>query len=200
MEGGDPSGPLVALAFKISDDGFRGPLVFVRVYSGTLRPRDTLYCTNLRGPASQLASQPASKGKRAGRAKPPRLRKERVASLLRVYAGSVEEASALRAGDIGAVVGLRHVVTGDTLVRSSEFDAGKGRVRLPGIEVPSTVFLAALEAESATEQVAQKSLAGCARLLVSFAITFIPSTGLHQMIHHFRIQPRNCAPDSHFAL
>jgi translation elongation factor EF-G len=37
---GDENGPLCALAFKVSHDPQTGPLVFVRVYSGTLKVRD----------------------------------------------------------------------------------------------------------------------------------------------------------------
>ncbi len=78
-----------ALIFKIVSDPY-GRLAYARVYSGKLRPGDTV--------------QNATKG-----------RKERVGRLLRMYANRREDMSVVYAGDIAALVGLKQTFTGDTL-------------------------------------------------------------------------------------
>jgi len=79
-----------ALAFKLMSDPFVGQLTFVRVYSGTLQAGSTVLNS--------------VKGK-----------KERIGRILQMRANDREEIKELRAGDIGAVVGLKDVTTGDTL-------------------------------------------------------------------------------------
>jgi elongation factor G len=79
-----------ALAFKVMVDPYVGQLVFVRVYSGVLEAGSSVYNS--------------SKGKR-----------ERIGRLVRMHANKREEVQEIRAGDIGAVVGLKQTVTGDTL-------------------------------------------------------------------------------------
>ena len=79
-----------ALAFKLMSDPFVGQLTFVRVYSGTLQAGSTV--------------MNSVKGK-----------KERIGRILQMRANDREEIKELRAGDIGAVVGLKDVTTGDTL-------------------------------------------------------------------------------------
>jgi elongation factor G len=39
----DPAGPLCALAFKVVFHPQRGPLVFLRIYSGSINVRDTVH-------------------------------------------------------------------------------------------------------------------------------------------------------------
>jgi hypothetical protein len=82
--------PLAALAFKVQHDPQRGDVVFVRVYSGTLKPKDRLFNTTMA--ASNHATGMAT---------------ERVNRLLQVSADSVEELDAIEAGHIGAIVGLK---------------------------------------------------------------------------------------------
>jgi len=82
--------PLAALAFKVMSDPFFKTLTYVRVYSGRLEAGSNVYVS--------------SKGKR-----------ERIGKLLRMSANKRDELEELLAGDIGAVVGLKGVVTGDTL-------------------------------------------------------------------------------------
>jgi elongation factor G len=82
--------PLAALAFKIATDPFIGQLVFVRIYSGVLKGSSYVYNT-----ASGT--------------------KERVARLVKMHANHREDVEELRAGEIGAVVGLKDTRTGDTL-------------------------------------------------------------------------------------
>ena len=81
--------PFSALAFKNMADPY-GKLIFTRVYSGVVKSGDYVYN--------------------------PRTReKERVARILRMHANSREEIPELRAGDIGVLIGLKSVATGDTL-------------------------------------------------------------------------------------
>ncbi|HEY8539033.1 MAG TPA: GTP-binding protein, partial [Steroidobacteraceae bacterium] len=79
-----------ALAFKILNDPFVGNLTFFRVYSGVLNSGDTV----------------ANGGKD---------KKERIGRLLQVHANERNEIKEVRAGDIAAAVGLKDVITGDTL-------------------------------------------------------------------------------------
>jgi elongation factor G len=85
----DPDAPLAALAFKVTSEA-HGAMVFVRVYSGRLRPGQTVLN--------------ASTGQR-----------ERVARLYEVHADRREERALLQAGDIAGVVGLKDTLTGHTL-------------------------------------------------------------------------------------
>jgi elongation factor G len=78
------------LVFKIMSDPFIGRLSFLRVYSGTLRKGKHVYN--------------ASSGKR-----------ERIMRLLQMHANHSEDRDAILAGEIGAAVGPKEVVTGDTL-------------------------------------------------------------------------------------
>ncbi|MGA2654693.1 MAG: elongation factor G [Gammaproteobacteria bacterium] len=82
--------PFSALAFKIATDPFVGTLTYIRVYSGVLNSGDTVYNS--------------VKGKR-----------ERIGRLLQMHANTREEIKEIRAGDIGAAVGLKSTTTGDTL-------------------------------------------------------------------------------------
>ena len=86
----DDDQPFAALAFKIMTDPFVGQLTFFRVYSGVLNSGDTVY-TTVRG------------------------KKERIGRLLQMHANERAEIKEVRAGDIGAAVGLKDVTTGETL-------------------------------------------------------------------------------------
>jgi elongation factor G len=86
----DDAQPFAALAFKILNDPFVGNLTFFRVYSGTLNSGDTVYV-------------------------PTKSRKERIGRLLQMHASDRTEIKEVRAGDIAAAVGLKDVLTGDTL-------------------------------------------------------------------------------------
>ncbi len=83
-----------ALAFKIQTDPFIGRLTFVRVYTGTLK--NGTYVLNT-----------------------TRNIKERLSRIVLMHANQREEADELKAGEIGAVVGLRETRTGDTLCMES---------------------------------------------------------------------------------
>src|SRR5581483_2812234 len=82
--------PFSALAFKIMNDQHVGQLVFLRVYSGTLKSSSGVYNST-------------------------KDKKERVGRLLRMHANKREEVEAIAAGDIAAAIGLKYTTTGDTL-------------------------------------------------------------------------------------
>lgn len=86
----DEKAPFSALAFKIMMDPFVGSLTYIRVYSGKLESGSYVYN--------------ATTGK-----------KERVSRLVQMHANKREEIKAVSAGDIAAVVGIKDVVTGNTL-------------------------------------------------------------------------------------
>jgi elongation factor G len=79
-----------ALAFKIMSDPYVGRLTYLRVYSGVLRSGEHL-----------LNSM--------------RDRKERIGRILQMHANHREDKEAVFTGDIVAVVGLKHTLTGDTI-------------------------------------------------------------------------------------
>ena len=118
----DPKGPLAALAFKIMTDPYVGRLTFVRIYSGTLLSGSYVYNS--------------SKGK-----------KERVGRLLKMHANHREEVPELRAGDLGAVVGIRDAGTGDTLIGDND-----PVVVLESIEVPDPVISLSVEPKTKADQ------------------------------------------------
>jgi elongation factor G len=82
--------PFAALAFKVMVDPYVGQLVFVRVYSGVLEAGSAVYNSTKR-------------------------RRERIGRLVKMHANKREDVKEIRAGDIGAVVGLKQTITGDTL-------------------------------------------------------------------------------------
>ena len=118
----DPDGKLAALAFKIMADPYVGRLTFVRIYSGTLSSGS--YVFN------------ASKGKR-----------ERVGRLLRMHANSREDVTELKAGELGAVIGLKDAGTGNTLIGD-----GDEKVLLESIDVPEPVIKLAIEPKTKADQ------------------------------------------------
>ncbi|MDX6748307.1 elongation factor G [Geminicoccaceae bacterium 1502E] len=113
--------PLSALAFKIMSDPFVGSLTFVRLYSGKLESGS--YLTN------------TVKGQR-----------ERIGRILLMHANSREEIKEAQAGDIVALVGLKHTTTGDTLA-----DAAKPII-LERMVFPEPVIEVAVEPKSKADQ------------------------------------------------
>ena len=114
-------GEFAALGFKIATDPFVGQLTFVRVYRGVLTSGSYVYN--------------AGKGK-----------KERVGRILRMHSNKREEIKELYAGEIGAVVGLKDTLTGDTL--ASEKDP----VILERMEFPDPVISVAVEPKTKADQ------------------------------------------------
>jgi len=113
--------PFAALAFKIMTDPFVGQLSFIRVYSGVLASGDTVY-TSVRG------------------------RKERIGRLLQMHANERQEIKEVRAGDIAAVVGLKDVITGETICDAKKI------IVLERMEFPDPVISQAVEPKTKVDQ------------------------------------------------
>ena len=113
--------PFAALAFKIMTDPYVGKLTFFRVYSGTLDSGS--YVLN------------ANKGK-----------KERVGRIIQMHANSRQDIEKVYAGDIACAVGLKDVMTGDTLCDEKNF------IILESIEFPEPVIDIAVEPKSKADQ------------------------------------------------
>lgn len=84
------SEPTAALAFKIMNDPFLGPLTFIRLYSGEIKVGDQLW-------------------------NPLKDKKERIIKLFQMHADKRFEVPQITAGDIAAIAGLKFTTTGDTL-------------------------------------------------------------------------------------
>ena len=110
-------GRLAALAFKIQSDRHMGKLTYVRVYSGTLSNGAHLYNSSV------------GKAQRVGR-------------LFEMHANDREPIDELRAGEVGAVVGLADTLTGHTLCSPEH------PIVLESIEFPAPVIGVAVSAES----------------------------------------------------
>lgn len=109
----DDSEPFAALAFKIMTDPY-GRLTFIRVYSGVLEKGS--YVLN------------ATKGK-----------KERISRLIVMKADDRIEVDELRAGDLGAVLGLKDTFTGDTICDPAQ------PIILESLYIPEPVISVAVE-------------------------------------------------------
>jgi elongation factor G len=110
-----------ALAFKILNDPFVGNLTFFRVYSGVLNSGDSVLN--------------------------PRLdRRERIGRLLQMHANERSEIKEVRAGDIAAAVGLKDVITGDTLCNPD------GAIQLEKMVFPEPVISVAVEPRTKVDQ------------------------------------------------
>ncbi|MFK5882528.1 MAG: elongation factor G [Sulfurospirillum sp.] len=114
-------GEFAALAFKIMTDPFVGQLTFVRVYRGTLESGSYTYNTT-------------------------KDKKERVGRLLKMHSNKREEIKQLHAGEIGAVVGLKDTLTGDTLAGE------KDKVILEKMDFPDPVISVAVEPKTKADQ------------------------------------------------
>jgi elongation factor G len=113
--------PFAALVFKIMTDPFVGQLAFIRVYSGKLNAGESIY---------NVTKQ----------------RRERVGRLVKMHANKREEISEILAGDICAAVGLKNVVTGDTICEE------KHPISLESIDFPEPVIQLAIEPKTKADQ------------------------------------------------
>ncbi|MBU0599719.1 elongation factor G [bacterium] len=113
--------PLAALIFKIVSDKFIDNLAYARVYSGIIKAGSYVYNS--------------TKGK-----------KNRIGRILRMHANKREDYKEVRAGDIGAIIGLENVTTGDTLC-SEEYP-----VILEAIKFPQPVISLAIEPKTKEDQ------------------------------------------------
>jgi elongation factor G len=118
----DENAPFAGLAFKIITNDYTGKLALIRVYSGTLKQGDTVW------------------NSRTGK-------KVRVSRLMRIMSDKYETVEQISAGDIGALVGLKEVKTGDTLADADN------RVLLESIHFPEPMMGYSIEARSSKESV-----------------------------------------------
>ncbi len=117
----DDNAPFSALAFKVANDPFVGSLTFIRIYSGTVKSGTGIYNT--------------SKDK-----------EERVGRMLLMHANSREDIKEANAGDIVALAGLKHTITGHTLANKDN------PVLLEPMEFPDPVIEIAVEPKSKADQ------------------------------------------------
>jgi elongation factor G len=117
----EDSEPFAALAFKIMADPYVGKLTYFRVYSGRLQAGSRVLNVN------------------SGRT-------ERVGRILMMHANDREEVDEVYAGDIAAAVGIKQVMTGDTLA------APDAPVQLENITFPEPVIKVAVEPKTKADQ------------------------------------------------
>ena len=110
-----------ALAFKILNDPFVGNLTFFRVYSGVVSSGDTVY-------------------------NPGKDKRERLGRLLQMHANERSEIKEVRAGDIAAAVGMKDVITGDTLCDPDH------SIQLEKMDFPEPVISVAVEPKTKADQ------------------------------------------------
>src|SRR5450432_217046 len=117
----DDNEPFAALGFKIMTDPFVGQLIFIRVYSGQLKSGDVVL------------------NPRTGKT-------ERIGRLLKMHANKREEIQDIMAGDICACVGLKNLVTGDTICND------RHPIVLESITFPKPVIAVAVEPKTKVDQ------------------------------------------------
>ncbi len=117
----DDSEPFAALAFKIMADPYVGKLTFFRVYSGHLEA------------GARILNVGSGRTERIGR-------------ILMMHANEREEVTEVYAGDIAAAVGIKQVVTGDTLA------APDAPIHLENIVFPEPVIKVAVEPKTKVDQ------------------------------------------------
>jgi elongation factor G len=117
----DDKEPFSALIFKIMADPFVGSLAFIRVYSGVLAAGSGVYN--------------AAKGRR-----------ERIGRLLQMHANKREDIEEVRTGDIAAAVGLKEVLTGQTICDENH------PVILESMDFPDPVIQVAIEPKTKADQ------------------------------------------------
>ncbi|KAM9329772.1 ribosome-releasing factor 2, mitochondrial [Gastrophryne carolinensis] len=179
---------LCALAFKVVHDKQRGPLVFVRIYSGMMKAQSAVYNINKNCT-------------------------ERMSRLLLPFADQQIEISSLSPGNIALTVGLKQTATGDTIVssKSSATSASRraGRAEdkdkktqeglvLAGVEIPEPVFFCTIEPPSVAKQSDLENALKCLQLEdPSLKVRIDPDSGqmilcgmgeLHIEILHDRIR------------
>jgi elongation factor G len=102
-------------------DPYVGQLTFLRVYSGVLSSGDTVLNSN-------------------------KNKKERIGRLLQMHANTRNEIKEVRAGDIAAAVGLKEVITGETLCDPA------APIKLESMQFPEPVIHVAVEPKSKADQ------------------------------------------------
>ncbi|NBD31818.1 MAG: elongation factor G, partial [Cyanobacteria bacterium] len=137
--------PLAALAFKVAADPY-GRLTFVRIYSGVLEKGSYVYN--------------ATKDK-----------KERLSRLIVMKSNDRIEVDELRAGELGAIVGLKNTTTGDTLCDENN------PIILESIFIPEPVISVAVEPKTKQDmEKLSKALQALADEDPTFRVTTDPET------------------------
>ena len=113
--------PFSALAFKVATDPFVGTLTFVRCYSGVLEAGSTVLNS-------------------------VKDKKERVGRIVQMHSNERVEIKEVHAGDIAACIGLKDVITGETLC-----DQGHSII-LERMEFPEPVISVAVEPKTKSDQ------------------------------------------------
>ena len=141
----DDNAPFSALAFKVMSDPY-GKLTFVRMYSGVLEKGS--YVLN------------STKNE-----------KERISRLIILKADDREEVDALRAGDLGAVLGLKNTTTGDTLCTTDD------PIVLETLYIPEPVISVAVEPKTKGDmEKLSKALLSLAEEDPTFRVSTDPET------------------------
>ena len=117
----DDKAPLAGLVFKLAADPYIGHLSFFRVYSGYVEP------------GMSVLNSTSGKTERIGR-------------IVRMHANKREEIKWAGAGDIVALVGLKHVSTGDTLCHDD------APVVLESLDIPDPVIQVAIEPKTKADR------------------------------------------------
>jgi elongation factor G len=128
----DPDGPVAALCFKTTADPFVGRINYLKVISGTLKPDQTLF--------NSARNEP-----------------ERLAALTSPLGKTLQPATELVAGDIGAVSKLAATLTGDVLA------AKETKVEVSLQKLPVRTYQMAISAKNKGEE--EKVFAGLHKLL-----------------------------------
>jgi elongation factor G len=115
------SEPFSALIFKIMADPFVGSLAFIRVYSGVLAAGSGVYNSN-------------------------KQRRDRIGRLLQMHANKREDIEEVRTGDIGAAVGFKDVLTGQTICSEDH------PVILESMDFPDPVIQVSIEPKTKVDQ------------------------------------------------
>tara|TARA_B100000953_G_scaffold188541_1_gene155187 strand:+ start:629 stop:2731 length:2103 start_codon:yes stop_codon:yes gene_type:complete len=143
----EDNAPFSALAFKVANDPFVGSLTFIRIYSGTVKTGTGIYNT--------------SKDK-----------EERVGRMLLMHANSREDTKEANAGDIVALAGLKHTITGHTLANEDN------PILLEPMEFPDPVIEIAVEPKTKADQEKMgEALARLAKEDPSFRVTSDEESG-----------------------
>ncbi|NER87752.1 MULTISPECIES: elongation factor G [unclassified Moorena] len=141
----DDEAPMSALAFKIMADPY-GRLTFLRVYSGVLKKGS--YVLN------------STKDK-----------KERISRLIVLKADDRIEVEELRAGDLGAAVGLKHTITGDTICDE------ESPIILESLFIPEPVISVAVEPKTKQDmEKLSKALQSLSEEDPTFRVSIDPET------------------------
>merc|ERR1711965_916553 len=117
----DDNEPFSALAFKVANDPFVGSLTFIRIYSGKIQAGTSVYNSS-------------------------KEKTERVGRMLLMHANSREDIKEATTGDIVALAGLKHTITGHTLCNE------KKPILLEPMEFPDPVIEIAVEPKTKADQ------------------------------------------------